>query len=347
MDLPLLIGGATTSRQHTAVRIAPAYTHPTVHVLDASRVVGVVSALLDPERKATLDGENRALQDAAARAARGAHEDAAAPLPQGDRAPHADRVARGGPRRARLHGHADRGADHRGRCAPYIDWTFFFTAWELKGRFPAILDHPRHGAAARELYEHAQELLDQIVARRARSRRAASSASGPRTPRATTSCWTNGVTFPMLRQQTDHGAPERRPTEPVARGLRGARRDGPHRPPRRLRRHGGDRRRRAREGVRGRPRRLPRHHGQGARRPPRRGVRRVPAPAGADRVGLPGGAAAQRGAGPRALPRHPARVRLPRLSRPLAEAAALRPPGRPRAGHRPDGDVLDDRRPPA
>ena len=55
LDLPLLIGGATTSRQHTAVRIAPAYTHPTVHVLDASRVVGVVSALLDPERKAALD----------------------------------------------------------------------------------------------------------------------------------------------------------------------------------------------------------------------------------------------------------------------------------------------------
>src|SRR5207248_9557272 len=63
MELPLLIGGATTSRQHTAVRIAPAYSQPVVHVLDASRVVGVVSALLDPERRARLDTENRTDQD--------------------------------------------------------------------------------------------------------------------------------------------------------------------------------------------------------------------------------------------------------------------------------------------
>ena len=63
MDLPLLIGGATTSRQHTAVRIAPAYSQPVVHVLDASRVAGVVSALLDPERRARLDVENRADQE--------------------------------------------------------------------------------------------------------------------------------------------------------------------------------------------------------------------------------------------------------------------------------------------
>src|SRR3954471_9145754 len=63
MELPLLIGGATTSRQHTAVRIAPAYGPPTVHVLDASRVVNVVSDLLDPGRKETLDRDNRELQD--------------------------------------------------------------------------------------------------------------------------------------------------------------------------------------------------------------------------------------------------------------------------------------------
>src|SRR5213075_2599040 len=63
LDLPLLIGGATTSKQHTAVRIAPEYSQPTVHVLDASRVVGVVSDLLDPRRKAVLDAENRELQE--------------------------------------------------------------------------------------------------------------------------------------------------------------------------------------------------------------------------------------------------------------------------------------------
>ena len=63
LDLPLLIGGATTSQQHTAVRIAPAYSQPIVHVLDASRVVGVVSDLLDRTRRARLDEENRELQE--------------------------------------------------------------------------------------------------------------------------------------------------------------------------------------------------------------------------------------------------------------------------------------------
>src|SRR3712207_2404977 len=63
MTLPLLIGGATTSKQHTAVKIAPAYSEPTVHVLDASRVVGVVSHLLDDDRRTALDAENRELQE--------------------------------------------------------------------------------------------------------------------------------------------------------------------------------------------------------------------------------------------------------------------------------------------
>jgi 5-methyltetrahydrofolate--homocysteine methyltransferase len=63
MQLPLLVGGATTSRQHTAVRVAPEYTQPTIHVLDASRVIGVVGALLDAQRRSVLDAENRAEQD--------------------------------------------------------------------------------------------------------------------------------------------------------------------------------------------------------------------------------------------------------------------------------------------
>ena len=63
LDLPLLIGGATTSKQHTAVKIAPEYSQPTLHVLDASRVVGVVSSLLDGDRRETLDVENRELQE--------------------------------------------------------------------------------------------------------------------------------------------------------------------------------------------------------------------------------------------------------------------------------------------
>jgi 5-methyltetrahydrofolate--homocysteine methyltransferase len=162
-DLPLLIGGATTSRQHTAVKIAPAFSKPTVHVLDASRAVGVVSNLIDREKRATFDLQNRKEQQelrelhsrkqqkplltfAQANAKRFVPdfraEDLPAPAFLGTRQVDAP----------------------LGELVNYIDWTFFFTAWELVGRFPAILDHPQQGAAARELYANARKLLDDIVA---------------------------------------------------------------------------------------------------------------------------------------------------------------------------------------
>ena len=87
LDLPLLIGGATTSKQHTAVKIAPEYSQPTVHVLDASRVVGVVSSLLDGERRATLDAREPRAPGPAARAARRARPQAAAAARRGAREP--------------------------------------------------------------------------------------------------------------------------------------------------------------------------------------------------------------------------------------------------------------------
>src|SRR4029077_184853 len=132
MDLPLLIGGATTSRQHTAGRIAPAYGRSVIHVVDASRVVGVVSALLDPDRRDTLDEENRALQERL-------------------RAQHAERektplvpIGTAAQRRTPISGDAADLAPPAFTGArsvepslqelrPYIDWTFFFAAWELKG----------------------------------------------------------------------------------------------------------------------------------------------------------------------------------------------------------------------
>ncbi|MEV0730278.1 methionine synthase [Polymorphospora sp. NPDC050346] len=155
--LPLLIGGATTSKQHTAVRIAPAYTGSTVHVLDASRVVGVVSDLLDPVRSDRLDTANREEQErlreqhaakekrpllslAEARANRVRLDFADLPTPPftGTRTVE--------PALAEVRA--------------LIDWQFFFTAWELKGKFPAILDEP----AARELYDDAIAMLDEIMA---------------------------------------------------------------------------------------------------------------------------------------------------------------------------------------
>ena len=114
MELPLLIGGATTSRQHTAVRIAPEYTQPTVYVLDASRVIGVVGALLEPERRAVLDAENRRRSGAPACAPRRAGAEAAPAAPRRARAPDTDRVAPGRPRRSALHGGARGGADAPG-----------------------------------------------------------------------------------------------------------------------------------------------------------------------------------------------------------------------------------------
>src|SRR6185437_13945902 len=156
LDLPLLIGGATTSKQHTAVRIAPAYSQPTVYVRDASRVVGVVSDLLDPARRAALDEENRVDQDRL----RDLHaERSRKPLLPYERAlENRQRVAFDdlpepaflGTRLVEPELETLRG---------YVDWQFFFHAWDLKGKFPAILERPE----ARELYDDAQELLDEIV----------------------------------------------------------------------------------------------------------------------------------------------------------------------------------------
>jgi 5-methyltetrahydrofolate--homocysteine methyltransferase len=163
LRLPLLIGGATTSPQHTAVKVAPEYGQATVHVLDASRVVDVVSGLMNEDRRPAFEQENRHLQ-ARLREQYGARREH--PL-----LPYQAALSN----RLKVDWASEPIAEPAflGRRAlagvpleeivPYIDWTFFFAAWELKGRFPAILDHPQHGAAARELYENARVLLDRII----------------------------------------------------------------------------------------------------------------------------------------------------------------------------------------
>jgi 5-methyltetrahydrofolate--homocysteine methyltransferase len=170
---PLLIGGATTSKQHTAVKIAPEYSQTTVHVLDASRVVDVVSSLLNDAQRPDFERANRSLQE-------GLREQYSArrerPLIS---------YAAALENRLKIDWEHERPAvpQFTGRrlltdvsladLVPYIDWTFFFAAWELKGRFPAILDHPQYGAAARELYENARALLDRIIDERLLVARAA------------------------------------------------------------------------------------------------------------------------------------------------------------------------------
>ena len=160
--IPLLIGGATTSRQHTAVKIAHEYSRPVVHVLDASRAVDVVSSLLSPTQKTAFDAANRAEQERI-RVQHGA-------LKRRPLLPYAAAVQKR-PRFSWTRDAVARPAFTGTRqvdapladLLPFVDWTMFFAAWELKGRFPAILDHPRYGPAARELYEHARALLDRII----------------------------------------------------------------------------------------------------------------------------------------------------------------------------------------
>ena len=198
--LPLLIGGATTSKQHTAVRIAPAYTGVTAHVLDASRVIGVVSDLFDDKRSVVFDRDNRALQEKL----RTQHTASRRELLSLE-------AAREG--RWRLEFNEQAAPPFTGvrtiepdlrTLREYIDWTFFFHAWELKGKFPAILESPSQGAAARELFSHAEELLDEIISKGWLKARGVYG-FWPARSEGDDVVLDNGVRFPMLRQQVDHG----------------------------------------------------------------------------------------------------------------------------------------------
>jgi 5-methyltetrahydrofolate--homocysteine methyltransferase len=163
LALPLLIGGATTSKQHTAVKIAPEYGHTTVHVLDASRVVDVVSNLLNDAQRPAFEKANLVQQDALRLQYSTRRE---RPLMSYEAALknrlHIDWAAETLPAPSSI---GRRVIDDLplADIVPFIDWTFFFAAWELKGRFPAIFEHPQYGAAARELYDNARTLLDRII----------------------------------------------------------------------------------------------------------------------------------------------------------------------------------------
>jgi len=205
LKLPLLIGGATTSRQHTAVRIAPAYDGTTVHVLDASRVAGVVGDLLDSDRAEALAVRNREEQErlreqhatkqrtpllplAGARANREqvSFDDLPVPDFSGVRTVQPDLTA----------------------LRAMIDWQFLFLAWELKGKYPAILDEP----VARELYDDANALLDEIISGSQFQARGAYGFWPARSdgddividpgPAAAAGAGGGSVRLPMLRQQT-------------------------------------------------------------------------------------------------------------------------------------------------
>ena len=159
-----MIGGATTSRAHTAVKIEPVCSHPVVHVLDASRAVGVAGKLLGSERQAFHEGlraeygELRARHEGKATAGRliplaEARENAMVLAP--DFEP---------PQPAKPGVHAIHGQDLR-VLFDYIDWTPFFQTWELTGRFPAILDDAVVGEQARQLHADALAMLERMAAK--------------------------------------------------------------------------------------------------------------------------------------------------------------------------------------
>jgi 5-methyltetrahydrofolate--homocysteine methyltransferase len=164
-SIPLLIGGATTSRVHTAVKIHPAYSAgQAVYVTDASRAVGVVSSLLSPEMNdnyvATIRAEYAKVADAHARS-----EADKLRLPIARARENAMKLDWAGytPPKPSFTGTRTFQTYDLGELAKYIDWTPFFQTWELKGRFPAILEDEKQGAAARALYEDAQGMLKRII----------------------------------------------------------------------------------------------------------------------------------------------------------------------------------------
>jgi len=162
-DVPLLIGGATTSKAHTAVKIAPSYAPSVIHVLDASRAVGVVGNLMNREQKAVFMQGIREDYDRV----RQAHQDREAkPVLSLANARARQLVSdwRGleipEPEGLGIHVIADQPLPE---LLPYIDWSPFFHTWELKGRYPGIFEHPTIGAKAKELFADAQQLLARIV----------------------------------------------------------------------------------------------------------------------------------------------------------------------------------------
>ncbi|BFU96767.1 MAG: homocysteine-N5-methyltetrahydrofolate transmethylase, B12-dependent [Nitrospira sp.] len=164
-DLPLLIGGATTSKAHTAVKIAPSYTPSVVHVLDASRAVGVMGNLMGNQRPAFV----QQVRDDYERVRQAHQERGARPLVSLDAARKnrldSEWTSLDVPEPSFL-GTREIRELGLGELVPYIDWTPFFHTWELRGRYPAIFDDPTVGNKAKELFDDARRLLEEIIRRR-------------------------------------------------------------------------------------------------------------------------------------------------------------------------------------
>jgi 5-methyltetrahydrofolate--homocysteine methyltransferase len=162
MKIPLLIGGATTSKAHCAVKIAPHYSEPVIHVLDASRAVPVTTSLLSPENKPEYVRQYRAEYEAL-RAAYASPERQLLPLDQArkKRTPIEFKLADiPTPERTGIEVLNDFPLE---TLRDYIDWTPFFSTWELNGVYPKIFEHPDYGQQAKLVFDEANALLDRVI----------------------------------------------------------------------------------------------------------------------------------------------------------------------------------------
>jgi 5-methyltetrahydrofolate--homocysteine methyltransferase len=227
--VPLLIGGATTSRAHTAVKVAQHYSEPVVHVLDASRAVPVVSSLLSKDGKALFVKQLRedyeklrahhgsqtakllSLAAARANAPKLQYDDLPKPEFTGVRTLSSASFNPGKCDCGSSHGHAGAFGVSLEEVVPFIDWTPFFHTWELRGVYPKILQHEKHGEEATKLFADAQKLLAEFVAKKSLQLRAVYGLFPANSIGDDVEIYTNGsrrhlrTTFHFLRQQIEKG----------------------------------------------------------------------------------------------------------------------------------------------
>jgi 5-methyltetrahydrofolate--homocysteine methyltransferase len=227
--VPLLIGGATTSRAHTAVKVAQHYSEPVVHVLDASRAVPVTSSLLSKDGKAAFVKQLRedyeklrtqhagsqvkllSLAAARANAPKLKYDDVPKPEFVGVRTLSSGKFDAGRCDCGSSHGHAGAFSVSLEELVPFIDWTPFFHTWELRGVYPKILQHEKHGEEATKLFADAQKLLAEFVANKSLELRAVYGLFPANAAGDDVEVYTNGsrkhlrTKFHFLRQQIEKG----------------------------------------------------------------------------------------------------------------------------------------------
>jgi len=227
--VPLLIGGATTSRAHTAVKVAQHYSEPVVHVLDASRAVPVTSSLLSKDGKAAFVKQLRAdyeklreqhagsavkllsLEAARANAPKLNYDDLPKPEFTGVRTLSSGTFNPGKCDCGSSHGHAGAFSVSIEELVPFIDWTPFFHTWELRGVYPKILTHEKHGEEATKLFADAQKMLAEFVANKSLKLQAVYGLFPANAVGDDVEVYTNGsrkhlrTKFHFLRQQIEKG----------------------------------------------------------------------------------------------------------------------------------------------